>query len=148
MPDSYLRDVPTDPQFVPQEHSIREAAALLRTFAKTEAVTSRITESVEFVDAGENWEGVNCPSCGADAEDWWPAAMHMAAESGLTSLQVRAGCCGSQVALNKLPYCWPVGFGKFVLELANARIPCLPQEQLAQLDNTVGCPLLEIQAHV
>ena len=70
MSDAYLRYVPVDPEFVPHEQAIRAASNLLCSFVNVGSVECRISHEVGFVDAGENWEGVYCPSCGADAETW------------------------------------------------------------------------------
>jgi hypothetical protein len=148
MSDVYLRYVPVDPEFVPQEQSIRAATSLLCSFVNVGSVECRISQEVEFVDAGENWEGVYCPSCGADAETWWPTAMDTAAESHFSVLDVHAQCCGIKVALNELRYIWPVAFGRCVLQIANPGIPGLQPGQLAQVEDVLGCRLREIQAHI
>jgi hypothetical protein len=148
MSDAYLRYVPVDPEFVPQEQAIRTASNLLRSFLNVGSVECRISQGVEFVDAGENWEGVYCRSCGADAETWWPSAMDTAAASHFSVLDVHARCCGTKVSLNELRYIWPVAFGKCILEVANSRTPGLQAGQLAQIEDALGCRVREIRAHV
>lgn len=54
MSDAYLRYVPVDPEFVPQEQAIRTASNLLCSFVNVGSVECRISQEVEFVDAGEN----------------------------------------------------------------------------------------------
>jgi len=148
MSDAYLRYVPVDPEFVPQQQAIRAASSLLCSFVKGGSVECRISQEVEFVDAGENWEGVYCPSCGADAEGWWPSAMNTATESHFSVLDVHARCCGTKVGLNELRYIWPGAFGKCVLEVANSGISGLQAGELAQVEDALRCRLREIQAHI
>ncbi|MCS0581664.1 hypothetical protein NX784_08670 [Massilia pinisoli] len=147
MSDSYLRYVPNDPAFVPQAEAACEAVRFLGKLASAGTIETRISETVMFVDAGENWDGVCCPTCGADADAWWSTAMDAAWQSQFACLDVRAQCCGNQVSLNELRYGWPVAFGKFVLEVRNAGIPRLQPEQLARLESILGCGLKEILAN-
>jgi hypothetical protein len=149
MSDNYLRYVPTDPQFKPPSMAADQAVAVLRAFLpNAESVTSRFAEAVEFVDAGSNWEGVSCPSCGADAEPWWGNAMSEAADTQFQSLDVRTACCGGVVSLNELHYRWPVAFASFVLEVTNPNSPGLSPQQLEQLQAVLSCPAREIKAHL
>jgi hypothetical protein len=148
MSDAHLRYVPVDPEFVPQEQAIRTAASLLCSFMNVDSVECRINQHVEFVDAGENWEGVYCPSCAADAETWWSDAMDTAAASHFSVLDVHAPCCEAKVALTKFRYGWPVAFGKCVLEVVNPGILGLQARQLAQIEGALGCRVREIQAHI
>ncbi len=111
-------------------------------------VVCHIKEQVVFVDAGGNWDGVHCPSCGADAEGWWSDAMEVAAESGFENLRVIAACCGADVSLNELRYGWPVAFGRFFLEAANPNVAGISEQALQQLGDAVGGPMRQIQVHV
>jgi hypothetical protein len=103
MSDNYLRYVPSNPHFQPTQDGAVAATALLRSLLpQAQAVTSTFYENIEFVDAGGNWSGVHCPTCGTDAEAWWDDAMSEAAETQFSSLLVQARCCGATVSLNEL----------------------------------------------
>ena len=106
-----------------------------------------MTERVEFVDQGGNFEGVYCPVCGADLGEWWPAAMDRAHAGHFADLAVTAPCCGAALSLNDLRYEWPAGFARFVLEAMNPGVPDLPATTLAELEQRLGAPLRVIWAH-
>ena len=149
MSDALLRFVPQDPAYVPSSDAAQKAKALLASFLPdAEAIENEVHPTIVFVDPGENWSGVSCPACSADAEPWWSDAMSSAHESGFTSLVIDAPCCGSSVSLNNLNYVWPVAFGRFVIQALNPNSVGLTSEQLAQLGAVVGCPLREVPAHV
>ena len=148
MSATYLRYVPKIPSFEPDRAAATKAEEFARHAIAAESVTSRLAASVEFVDAGENWEGVRCSKCGADAEAWWGDAMSLAAEHGFKDLIVRAGCCGTQVGFDELHCGWPVAFGRFVLEAANPTMSGLSEEQLNELGTLLGCPVREINCRV
>jgi hypothetical protein len=149
MSDNYLRYVPSDPQFRPTRDAAAAATALLRSLLpEAQAVVGTFYENIKFVDAGGNWSGVHCPTCGADAEAWWGDAMSEAAETQFTSLLVRAGCCGTMVSLNELRYVWPVAFARFVLEAANPSSRGLSAPQIEELSTALGCTVREIPVHV
>ena len=72
MSDSILRYVPTDPFWQPSTEDAERAASLLRSLApKAESVESRFEDEVRFYDPGENWSGVECNACGADASPYF-----------------------------------------------------------------------------
>jgi hypothetical protein len=149
MSDTYFRYVPSDPAFTPRADAATQAEAVLRSMLPdAESIDAHFMGKVAFVDAGANWEGVSCSACGADAEPWWTEAMSEAAEGQFESLLVQAGCCGSQVSLNDLQYAWPVGFGRFMLEVANPGRAGLSSQELEQLGAALGCKVREVKAHL
>ena len=149
MSDHVLRLVPNKPQFQPDPAVARSAVELLRAyFPQAQEIQSKYYESVTFIDAGENWEGVSCLACGADAEPWWGEAMSASTSAGVSSLATQARCCGTPVQLNELNYGWPVAFGRFVLDVLNPNALSLAPEQLAQLSAQLGCQLLTVHARV
>jgi hypothetical protein len=148
MSDTYLRYVPRTPSFAPDGTAASKAEEFARRAIAAESVGSRLSTSIEFVDAGENWEGVRCSKCGADAEPWWGDAMSSAAENDFKDLTVRAGCCNTRVGLDELHYGWPVAFGRFVLEAANPTMCGLSEKQLNELGSLLGCPVREVKCRV
>jgi hypothetical protein len=148
MSDSSLRYIPVDPTFQPTQLAALSAAALLHSFLpQAETIDSKFFDSVRFVDAGGNWSGVHCPSCGADIEPWWADAVSEAWKTDFTTLQIRSRCCETTVSLNDLDYGWPVGFASYVLEAANPSSKGLSPSQLAELETKLGCAIREIPAH-
>ena len=149
MSDNYLRYVPSEPTFRPEQQAAAAATRLLRSYLpEAQNVAATFHESIVFVDAGANWSGVFCPACGADAESWWDDAMSESAETEFTELMVRAGCCGSMVSLNDLRYVWPVAFASFVLEAESPSSPGLSPIELEELASVLGCTVREIHVHV
>lgn len=149
MSDTVLRIVPADPAYRPEAAAAAAAEQLLRLFLpRCEGVNAVVSEHIRFVDAGENWEGVFCPTCGSDADPWWSDAVSQAHESKFESLTVRAACCGTLVSLNELRYGWPVAFASFILEALNPEEMHLPPEQLARLESVLGCSVRVVQAHI
>jgi hypothetical protein len=149
MSDTVLHIVPAEPVYRPSPSAAIAAEHLLRSFwPGCESITAVSSERIRFVDAGENWEGVACPQCGADAEAWWSDAVSEAHESQYQSLIVRAACCGATVSLNELRYGWPVAFASFSLEALNPGTQDLSPEQRAQLESVLGCPVRLVEARV
>lgn len=147
MSDDYLRLIPSEPTRVPGAAAQQRVLARLRELlARAEEVRARVTEHVEFVDPGENFEGVHCPACGADLGDWWSAAMDRAHLSRFADLAVTTPCCRSATSLNELRHEWPGGFARFVLEATNPDVTDLPAAALAELEQLVGSSLRVIRA--
>ncbi|UXS05126.1 hypothetical protein FY156_16765 [Agrobacterium tumefaciens] len=101
-------------------------------------------EKVVFYNPGENWLGVKCSSCGADAEPWWDDAMNAAFATDFENLDVAAGCCGAHLSLNNLRYVWPAAFGRFALEVLNPYVPDTTEEQDLQVARSLGTSLRKI----
>ena len=103
MSDNWLQFVPVDPQFLPSADAAEVARRLLAEFAPdSESVTASFKDHIEFFHPMGNWSGVECPSCGADAEPWWLEAMQNGAETHFENLLVTAPCCGARVSLNEV----------------------------------------------
>ncbi len=103
-----------------------------------------MSDSVRFYDPGENWSGVECSSCGADAEVWWGEAMARAFDNDFGNLDVKAPCCGRDISLNDLRYVWPAAFGRFALEALNPDIEETTAEQDDEMAECLGAPLWKI----
>lgn len=149
MSDSWLKFIPQDPNFRPRAEAAANASRLVKSwFPNADAVDSKFTANVEFVDAGGNWSGVQCPRCLSDIEEWWPDAMSEAAESAFKQLQATTPCCSLTVSLNDLRYPWPVGFASFVLSVMNPDVSDISSQQERQLSECLGSPLRKIWAHI
>jgi hypothetical protein len=149
MSDNWLQYVPKDPTFRPTSAAAKSAQFLLSSFLpEAESVDSKFEEKVSFFHPGANWSGVQCPSCGANAEPWWDEAMEQASEAEFNNLQCVAQCCGASVSLNGLRYLWPAAFGSYVLEAMNPDSKGLSPRELNQLQEVLGCELVEIPLHL
>jgi hypothetical protein len=147
MSSSLLRIIPRDPAYVPSASARKQACAILkRLVPEAEDVQAIVHEGIEFVDQGENFEEVRCPSCKKRLDtDWWREAMVAAGDSDFTDLTVRVPCCRSQVSLNDLDYRWPAGFARFVLEASEPALAgVLDDRAVAQIEAVLGQPVRQI----
>jgi hypothetical protein len=147
--DSYLHIIPVDPNYVPDaEH----AGAATRDFAKliggAADISTETTDDVRFVDSGVNWEGVFCPRCRADLDDWWSGAMHEAAALDFRTLTARLPCCGASVSLNDLDYPWPVGFARWSLTARDPARHDVKDTDLESLSEALGCEVCIVRARL
>lgn len=149
MSDNWLQLVPADPQFLPSPEAAERARTLLASFAPdSESITAEFKEHVEFFHPGGNWSGVECPSCGANAEPWWEDAMRRSEQSHFEDLTVTTPCCKSRVSLNELRYLWPAAFGHFVLEAMNPNVKDITAEQELSLSRALGSLVHKVWVHI
>lgn len=152
MSDSFLRVIPRAPDFVPTSAASAEAQALLRRALSPVApaklqVSGQLYDQVQFVDAGENFERVQCPHCAAELDlDWWSSAVGDADDSGFQRLEVILPCCEATTSLNTLAYVLPQGFAKYVLEVTNPGVDSLEPTVTEQLSAILGCAVQLIWA--
>lgn len=144
MSDNYLRLIPSNPEFLPTKEATQRAIIALKScLASAENVVTKQSPQIEFVDPGENFEGVFCPRCSAELTEVWPGWM----DQITATAQVTSPCCQATSSLNDLHYHWPAGFSQFRLEAMNPD-PCtwLPGKVLEELEQILGCPLRQILA--
>src|ERR1700741_243305 len=97
MSDNWLQLIPSDPEFQPSPQAASQACSLLSTFVpEADDVSVSFKSTTEFFHPGANWSGVQCSSCGADAETWWHEAMAAAYQTNFKELIVTAPCCGAR----------------------------------------------------
>jgi hypothetical protein len=111
-------------------------------------VSSLVTGNVRFVDCGGNFETVTCPLCGTDVGEWWSTAMEAAHEQQFQDLRATLPCCGRRASLNDLVYHWPMGFGRYTLEVLNPGVGSLPERVHHRLEELLGTPLRVIWAYI
>ena len=149
MSDHILLYVPADPFWQPSRADAEEAVSLLKSIAPEAVDVEPIFEdTVRFYDPGQNFSGVECSSCGANAEEWWGDAMELAHASGFTNLTVEAPCCGTAVSLNNLRYVWPAAFGRFALQVRNPNMGDTTEEQDRGVADCLGTTLRKIWVRI
>jgi hypothetical protein len=149
MSESYLTLITDDPEYVP-DAAKRETALSLFTslFADADELGVRVTNEVEFIHPGGNFECVRCPGCAAECDiDWWLSAMDSAYEKRFTDLAVTMPCCGIESSLNTLAYEGPAGFARFVLEARNPDND-VSNEEKAALERAAGCSLRKVWVRI
>jgi len=142
MSDTYLRLIPSDPDYRPTQDAAEAGVRLLKGFfPRAEGVKTQAEEGVVFFDAGENTESVACPACGVDLMDWWGDAMDAAHAKEFRDLSVVTPCCAKRTSLNDLVYVWPAAFGSVALEVANPGVSSIAEAQRAAVEQVLGCPV-------
>ncbi|MGW1028855.1 hypothetical protein ACWD4J_35125 [Streptomyces sp. NPDC002577] len=133
MSSDYLRVIPTEPSWVPDEAHASAALAVVRAAVPAGWDYSvRTHDEVVFVDQGGNFESVSCPYCSSALDDWWQERMGEAAETSFSQLTVTTPCCGREVSLNDLDYRMPAGFARFEIEVEGPERDLLePSEEKA-----------------
>lgn len=111
MSDTIIKFIPKDPYYKPPRAVMQDLAAVSAGGTPCEV---QVQETVEFTDAGENFESVRCPFCQSDLMDAWGDAMDTAylAGEGFANLAYMTPCCRKPTTLNDLEYEWPQGFYK------------------------------------
>ncbi len=157
-----IRLIPTKSDYVPHASLQRRAADVLKSllpnhyFDQTD-VTARVTEHVEFIDQGGNFERILCPFCSTEMPlEWWHQAMDNAYKTYFEDLRVLTPCCHTNCSLNDLHYEWPAGFARFTLEAVEPytlgpggeiQLLDLNEGTLNMLEGILKCRLRIIWAH-
>lgn len=160
MSSDYLKLVPADPHYVPdqaaQEKAIAALEALLPEGSECEA---QDFGHVAFIDQGENIEAIICPVCSnrlalydsPDAptiQEWWYSIMDQVEDGSADGITVALPCCSHSVPLTTLRFDWPAAFARFELSILDPGIgENLSKEQLAQFEKILGCELIQVRAH-
>jgi hypothetical protein len=105
-----------------------------------------VYDKPEFFHPGENGEGVYCPLCGEDLEEWLDDWLENAKESDWVNPQVQMPCCQEVISLYNLDFSRKAGFTRFLLEAMSPDV--LLSEQLAELEALLGCELNQILIRV
>ena len=110
-----------------------------------------VSEDIQFVDQGVNFESVSCPACGTEIDfKSWKEWMDRSYESKFIDRSITMPCCGCETDLNALRYDWPAGFARFALKAVNPDINngVLPADKLSVLEGILGCKLRQIGSHL
>ncbi|BFM48756.1 hypothetical protein [Marinomonas sp. THO17] len=160
MSDNYLKLIPFDMNFVPDERSHQEAINYLEQLTPGGGeVEIEVYSKVTFIDQGQNLEEIICPSCEAslkndpfseeesDCEKLFCQIDEQSENGELEESLIKMPCCNAAVKTTDLEFKWPAGFSKFELSALNPDIEPLSKEQIAALSKILGCELREIWAH-
>jgi hypothetical protein len=90
---------------------------LRRAFPDAGDVIVQRWETTQLIDNGANLDRVVCPTCG-DEIDGWGELMDDAWDGvGFGDLSIVTPCCGTATSLEQLTYEWPLGFGRYSLDV-------------------------------
>jgi hypothetical protein len=151
MSDNWIRIIPEQPDLVPVEERQQRAILHLRTIvAQTAELRAFTHDQIVFVDCGGNFESVVCPSCGADIDiDSWQGWMDEDFDGkGFTLSKHAMSCCGAEHTLHELRYQLPQGFGRFEVSAMNPDVGELSEDQIALLEQILGCRVRIIYQHI
>jgi hypothetical protein len=119
----------------------------LTRFYKAEQIEISISDTIEFVDQGANFESVSCNLCGSRIDiEYWQTLMDNAFEEEFTNLTIIAPCCSQKTTLQDLTYILPAGFAKFIIIVSNPQIE-ITDLNLNELKSILGTSLRVIWAH-
>ena len=147
MSSTILKIIPTNPSYVPDKVNQNKARIYLDKFYQDNEIDFATTETIEFVDQGENFECVSCNFCGHNIGiEYWQSTMDKAYEKQFTDLEFTTLCCNKKTSLNDLIYHLSAGFAKFVMTISD------PQNELSEKDfkglkEILGTTLRNIWAH-
>lgn len=145
MSDSFLKLIPSDPAYVPEQIRHEATLGILRSyFPQADEISIEVNDRIKFIDQGSNFERVICPLCNTElAIPLWQDMMDTAYKTQFSDLVVKMPCCGQACSLNDLRYEWPAGFAKFVLEVMNPNSD-LTAAQIHHLELVLGCALRKL----
>ncbi len=147
MSDYLFKLIPKDPQYIPNINSQNDSRAFLKLIYDKNKILIKITDNIEFIDCGENFEEIICPNCNHLLDmGWWGQMMSLVYEKHFSEPYIEMPCCKQTCQIYDLQYKWDCGFAKFVIEILN------PEEepscsQLTELEKIIGCELKLIRAY-
>ena len=143
-----LKLISTDPQYVPNATVRQRARSLLMSFVpRAKEIDVIVTDEVEFIDQGTNFEQVLCCACGTVLDTaWWKRAMDIAYQTRFTDLSVTMPCCSTASSLNDLHYDWPAGFARFMLVARNPNAD-VDADKIGMIEKLLECKLRKVWAH-
>ncbi len=160
MSSDYLKLVPANPHYVPDDTAQEEAvAALAALLSAGSECAAQDFGHVAFIDQGENIEAIICPVCskrlplhdGPDApaiQEWWYGIAEQFEDGSIERTTLAMPCCSRSIPLTTLRFDWPAAFARFELSILDPGIgENLSKEQLAQFEKILGCELLQVRAH-
>ena len=133
-----LKIIPTDPYVLPDEVTYRRIVNhVVKSFPKCE-IAEGISQLPQFVDCGDDLEGVSCPLCGAelDSDDWSMLMDASYDDEGFSDLNIITPCCHKASTLNDLEYNAPCAFSCFEVDIADPQK--IPPTLLKDLEAIAG----------
>ena len=147
MSSTFLKIIPTNSSYVPNKIQQDKAKTFLTKLYKNQQIEFATTDTIEFVDQGENFDSVSCNLCGQNIEiEDWQSTMDKAYEKQFTDLEFMTPCCHKKTSLNDLAYHSSAGFARFVMTISDAQNE-LPEKDFRGLQEILGTTLRNIWAH-
>ena len=142
-----LKLIPANPSYVPDKSVHDKAKAFLAKLYKAEQIEFLTHDTIEFVDQGENFDGVACNLCGQNIEiEYWQNEMSNSYEKQFADLKFIAPCCRKVTSLNDLTYNSAAGFAKFIVSISDPQNE-IGEKDLDELQKLLETSLRKIWAH-
>ena len=150
MSDNWITVIPEDPCLIPgAERQSQAREWFARNAPHADGIETKVADRIEFFDCGSNFERVLCPSCAAEIPlEWWQQRMDEDYDVGFKLSKYPMPCCDEAFTLYELTYEWPLGFGRFALEVMNPELGELSKAQRDELEQILGAPLRVIYQHM
>ena len=159
MSDNWLIAIPSDPAFIPEPERQSRAHDWFNTnYPEADEIEIEVTESIQFISCGGNFERICCPACQAEVETaWWQVQMDNDYDDnrGFSFTRFEMPCCGATSSLPELVYEWPQGFARFSVSAlnpgrpSNSETPVWPvsDDKNRELSEILGTPIRWIALH-
>ena len=146
-PSTILRLISSNPSYVPNQEQEQQAKDFLAKIYPRHKIESISTDTIEFVDQGQNFDSIICPFCEKDIEtEYWQYAMEKADQTHFTDLTMITPCCKKSTSLNDLRYVTPAGFAKYVLSVNDPETE-MKHSDLSILQKMLETTLRTVYAH-
>jgi hypothetical protein len=150
MSDQYIIVIPESPDFVPDQTKQQQSISYFRSITPPDTkIEASVTNQIQFIDCGSNFESIECPDCGANIEiQTWQSWMGIDFYNGGFILNLhKVSCCHRDHTLQELRYHFPQGFARFQIKALNPDISQLTPDQLIEFTQVLGCPVRAIYRH-
>jgi hypothetical protein len=147
MSDTFLKLIPTNPEFIPAKTKQEQAKVLLSRLFKNRSIVLESTPEIQFVDQGANFEDVFCNYCGKEIKgEIWQDAMNEAYKNKFHNLSFITPCCHKKTNLNDLQYHRAAGFAKFQIVIMNPDSD-MKDTNLTELEKILGTSIRKVWTH-
>ncbi|ALG66887.1 hypothetical protein [Beggiatoa leptomitoformis] len=161
--------IPADHYFIPSQEAIMAAKLLMEKYFpdRGDDVKSCTWEKPFFIEGRDAFEEMICPACGETVnrfelesfesaseeendddwdEEWWYVFLEKLSESdNPIATQILMPCCNQAVVAENIRFPYDAGFARFKLWLPDPGDSMnVTNEQLANLETTLGCKLIHI----
>jgi hypothetical protein len=146
MSENILKLIPVNETYLPEILTQEKSKEILEAYlTRTTSVLIRVTDYVEFIDAGVNFGDIFCPICNKQIDEtWWHQAMDTGYKTQFTDLSIVTPC-GHSTSLNNLIYKPPSGFARFTLIARDPQVD-IDNDTMDLISKTIGCEIRKIWA--
>jgi len=147
MSSTVLKIISTIPTYVPNKSERENAEIFLEKMYDKTDIELQSSETVEFVDQGENFDSVSCNLCGHKFEmEVWQTLVDKAHDQKFSELRFVTPCCNKNTSLNDLIYVSPAGFAKFTITIADPKSE-MDQKSTTELERILNTKVKSFWAH-